>query len=205
MSMAGLVIFAVAYALAVATPGPAIMAVVAHVMGRGMAGVGAFIAGVMLGDFVWFTCAVLGLAALAHTFEAAFLAVKWAGVAYLCWLAWKLWRSSGAIGAVAPDRAARSAGRDFLGGLSLTLVNPKAMAFFLALLPVIVELDRLTLAGVAEIAAVMLVVLPGVLAAYALMARQARHLFQTPRAVRLLNRSCAVALAGAAATVAARS
>jgi threonine/homoserine/homoserine lactone efflux protein len=205
MSLTGLAIFAVAYALAVASPGPAIMAVVAHVMGRGMAGVGAFIAGVMLGDFVWFTCAVLGLAALAHTFEAAFLAVKWAGVAYLCWLAWKLWRSSGSVAAVEPDRAARSVGRDFLGGLSLTLGNPKAMAFFLALLPVIVDLDHLTLAGVAEIAAVMLVVLPGVLAAYALMARQARHLFRTPRAVRLLNRSCAVALAGAAATVAARS
>jgi threonine/homoserine/homoserine lactone efflux protein len=86
MTLTGLVIFAVAYALAVASPGPGVMGVVAHVMGRGMAGVGAFIAGIVLGDFVWLTCAVLGLAALAHTFETAFLVVKWLGVAYLAWL-----------------------------------------------------------------------------------------------------------------------
>jgi threonine/homoserine/homoserine lactone efflux protein len=50
----------------------------------------------------------------------------------------------------------------------------------------------------------MLIVLPAVMIAYAVLARQAKHLFRTPRAVRILNRSCAVALAGAAATVAAR-
>ncbi|MFO1091155.1 MAG: LysE family translocator [Hyphomicrobiales bacterium] len=204
MSLTGLAIFAVAYALAVASPGPGVMGVVAHVMGRGMAGVGAFIAGIVLGDFVWLTCAVLGLAALAHTFETAFLVVKWAGVAYLASLAFKLWTSGGLVRDLEPDRKAASAWRDFLGGLSLTLGNPKAMAFFLALLPVIVDLNRLTVAAFVEIATVMLVVLPGVMIAYAMLARQAKHLFHTPRAVRILNRTCAVALAGAAATVAAR-
>lgn len=204
MTLTGLAIFAVAYALAVASPGPGVMGVVAHVMGRGTAGVGAFIAGIVLGDFVWLTCAVLGLAALAHTFETAFLVVKWLGVAYLAWLAFKLWTSGGAVGELHADRKAVSAWRDFLGGLSLTLGNPKAMAFFLALLPVIVNLETLTVAAFFEIAAVMLIVLPAVMIAYAVLARQAKHLFRTPRAVRILNRSCAVALAGAAATVAAR-
>jgi threonine/homoserine/homoserine lactone efflux protein len=108
------------------------------------------------------------------------------------------------VAAVEPDRKAASTWRDFLGGLSLTLGNPKPMAFFLALLPVIVNLETLSVAAFLEIAAVMLIVLPAVMIAYAVLARQAKHLFRTPRAVRILNRSCAVALAGAAATVAAR-
>jgi threonine/homoserine/homoserine lactone efflux protein len=58
MSLYGLLVFALVYALAVATPGPAVAALIARVLGRGTHGMAAFVAGLMLGDLVWFTLAV---------------------------------------------------------------------------------------------------------------------------------------------------
>ena len=55
--------------------------------------------------------------------------------------------------------------RLFLATLSLTMGNPKTMVFFLALLPTVVKLETLTVAGFFEIAAVICVVLPAVLGA----------------------------------------
>jgi threonine/homoserine/homoserine lactone efflux protein len=55
-----------------------------------------------------------------------------------------------------------------------------------------------------EISAAIIIVQPLVLGAYALLAARARDLFTTPKAVRRLNRSSGVAMAGAAVVVATR-
>ena len=60
---AALLVFASALVVAAASPGPGIAAIVARVLGRGMRGAVAFTAGVALGDVVWLTIAVFGLAA----------------------------------------------------------------------------------------------------------------------------------------------
>ena len=69
----------------------------------------------------------------------------------------------------------------FMTGRALNLGNPKAIAFFLALLPSVVELDALGPLAVAELAAVIATI-----------------------AIRLVNRGSSVAVAGAAVAVAAR-
>ena len=92
--------------------------------------------------------------------------------------------------------------RLFLASLSLTLGNPKTMVFFLALLPTVVRLEDLTLAGFLEIAALSALILPLVLGAYVVAAVRARRLLQSPRAVRLVNRGGATVMAGAAVAVA---
>jgi threonine/homoserine/homoserine lactone efflux protein len=92
--------------------------------------------------------------------------------------------------------------RLFLGSFALTMGNPKTMVFFLALLPTVVQLEQLSLAGFLEISAVIVVVLPLVLGAYVLAAVRARRLLQSPSAVRLINRGSATVMAGAAVAVA---
>ena len=82
MSFSGLGIFCLVYFLAVASPGPGVAAVVARALAHGTRGAGAFIAGYVVGDLVWFTVAALGLAALAHSFQSVFVVVKYAGAAY---------------------------------------------------------------------------------------------------------------------------
>jgi len=74
--------------------------------------------------------------------------------------------------------------------------------FFLALLPTVVELDRLNAAGFAEIAAIIVVVLPTVLGTYVLAAARARRMLRNARAVQIVNRTGASMMAGAAIAVA---
>ena len=49
----------------------------------GTTGAVAFTVGIAIGDVVWLTLAIVGLAALAQAFHDVFLVVKWAGAAYL--------------------------------------------------------------------------------------------------------------------------
>jgi threonine/homoserine/homoserine lactone efflux protein len=204
MDLAGLVVFGTALLVAAASPGPGIAALVARVLGRGPRGAVAFSAGLAVGDVVWLACAVVGLAALAEAFHGLFLAIKYGGVAYLAYLAYRIWTAPVEARALAAETAREHPFRLFLAGLALTLGNPKVMVFYLALLPTILDLSRVTLWGFAELVGVTLSVLGLVFAAYALAAARARRLFTSPRALRALNRATGAAMAGAAVAIAAR-
>jgi threonine/homoserine/homoserine lactone efflux protein len=199
----GLLTFCAVYALTVASPGPGVAAVIARGLTHGMKGAPAFILGFMVGDLVWFALAATGLAALARTAATLFIAIKWVGVAYLLYLAYKLWSAPAERVEVKSDERAHG-WRAFVASFTLTLGNPKAILFFLALLPTVIDLTSMNLVRFLEISAAMCVVLPTVLFVYALLATKARQLFTTPSAVRKLNRSSGAAMAGAAVVVATR-
>ena len=204
MTLAGLLTFCAVYALAVATPGPGIAAIIARSLAHGAKGAPAFMAGFVIGDLVWFTIAATGLAALAKTAATLFIAIKWAGVAYLLFLAWKLWTAPAERVEVRDDDNRQHGWRAFVASFMLTLANPKTMVFFLALLPTVVALEKLTLVGFFEIAAAISIVLPLVLGSYVIAATRARRLFRSKAAMRAMNRGTGVAMAGAAVMVATR-
>lgn len=204
MSFTSLAVFAVALFVAAATPGPGIAAIVARVLGRGTGGAVGFAAGVALGDIVWLTVAVLGLAALAETFHGVFVAVKYAGVAYLLYMAWKIWSAPAEARDVTATPARDNPVKLFLAGLSVTMGNPKVMVFYLALLPSIIDLRGLTALGYVELVLTTATVLAMVFGGYILLAARARTLFTSARAVRTMNRTTGVVMAGAAAAIAAR-
>jgi len=204
MDLTALMIFTGALLVAAASPGPGIVALVARVLGGGLGGVVPFLAGLILGDLIWLAAAVLGLAVLAHTFHEAFAVIKFAGAAYLLYLAYRMWTApaDAETVAVAPrrDRGATL----FLTGLSVSLGNPKVAGFYLALLPNLIDLGHVDLLGYAELAGLCIAVLSLVLGGYALAAARARALFDSPRAVRLFNRTGSTLMAGAAVAVASR-
>jgi threonine/homoserine/homoserine lactone efflux protein len=204
MSIAGLLSFCAIYAVATASPGPGIAALLARVLGRGLRGIPAFIGGFVVGDLIWFTFAATSLAVLAQTFAGVFIAIKYAGAAYLLYLAWKLWTSPAQQTEVTEDRRADNPCRLFLGGLAVTLGNPKVIFFFLALLPQVIGVQDLSILGFAEIALLIVVILSSVLTAYALAAAGARRLFTSPRSMRIINRGTGTVMAGAAVAIAAR-
>lgn len=204
MDITGLLVFATALFIAAASPGPGIAAIVARVLGRGTQGAAAFGAGLAIGDVVWLTFAIAGLAALAQAFHGVFLVVKYAGAAYLLYLAYRLWTAPAAPQEVVADGKAEHPAKVFLGGLAVTMGNPKVMVFYLALLPTIVDLTRITLLGYAELVGATLTVLAVVFAAYIGLAARARRLFTSPRAIRILNRTTGTVMAGAAAAIASR-
>jgi threonine/homoserine/homoserine lactone efflux protein len=191
--------------LAVASPGPGVAAIVARVLGRGTRGAPAFIAGFLVGDLIWFTLAATGLAMLAQAAYAVFVVVKFAGAAYLLYLAYKLWTAPPAL--MGDEAVAARRERPiqlFMGSFALTMGNPKTMVFFLAVLPTVVELKRLTVGGFFEIALVICCVLPAVLGSYAFFAGRARKHLTRPQSVRWVQRGTGVVMAGAAVAVATR-
>ena len=204
MSLSGLGIFCAVYFFAVATPGPGVAAVIARALAHGTRGAGAFIAGFLVGDLLWFTVAATGLAALAQAAHAAFTTLKYAGAAYLLYLAYRIWTTpvqAPAAAAHVPDQQSRQL---FLGSLTLTLANPKTIAFFLALLPTVVDLAALRISGFCAIAVAISVILPLTLGSYVLLAARTRQMFQSARSIRVLNRGAGLAIASAAVAVATR-
>jgi threonine/homoserine/homoserine lactone efflux protein len=105
---------------------------------------------------------------------------------------------------IAADRRRESQLRLFLAGLALTLGNPKVVAFYLALLPNLIDLARVGVVGYVELASICVVVLTVVFGAYVIAAARARALFRSTRAMRLLNRTGGTMMAGAAVAVAAK-
>ena len=204
MEVTSLLIFAGALIVAAGSPGPSIAALVARVISKGFRDVFPFLAAMWIGEAIWLSMAVFGLAFVAQTFHLAFVLVKWAGVAYLAWLAWKMWTAPVAVAGREVPRADAPA-KLFLAGMAVTLGNPKIMMFYLALLPTIIDLGSVTLLGWAELTFTMALVLIAIDLAWVLAAAHARKLLKSERAMRIANRVSASTMAGAAAAIAARS
>ena len=201
MDVAALVLFASTLLVAAASPGPGVAALVAQVVGRGSRG-GAFAAGLILGDLVWLAVAILGLAVVAQTFHEVFLVIKYAGAGYLVYLAYRMWTAPAQPRDVAGDGCRDGYARLFFAGLAVTLGNPKVVAFYLALLPTLIDLPRVGLFGYIELAGISVVILTVVFGAYVIASARARSLFRSARAMRLLNRAGGTMMAGAAVVVA---
>jgi threonine/homoserine/homoserine lactone efflux protein len=202
LTLSSLLLFAAVYFAAVATPGPGIAALIARVLGHGLKGVAPFIAGYVVGDMIWLVLAGTGLSVVAHAFAGLFVAIKYAGAAYLLYLAWAMATASGATGVSAP--AASSGWRAFFGSLSLTLGNPKVMIFFLSIMPLVVDVRTLTPAALVELAAASALIISATLAAYSLAANRARTFLRSTRAMRIAHRAAGGVMAGVAVAVATR-
>ena len=106
MDISSLALFAGVYFLAVASPGPAIAALVARSLSTGFRRSLPFLAGIVAGDLVWFTLTALGLSVLMQSFHGVFVAIKYAGCAYLLYLAYKAWTAPAEAPARTPSRRA---------------------------------------------------------------------------------------------------
>jgi len=201
MTVAALMGFALALMVAAGSPGPSIAALVARVLTSGLRDVLPFLAAMWIGEVIWLAVAVAGLAVVAQAFAILFTLIKFAGVAYLLWLAWRMWTARADIASGTIPSGQRP-WRMFLAGMAITLGNPKIMVFYLAVVPTMLDLGRLTFAAWAELTLTMLVVLIAIDLGWALTAARARRLLKNRRAVRVANRTSAAVMVGAAAAIA---
>ena len=127
--------FVAAIIIFLALPGPGNLALITSTGKGGVAGGLAATFGVIAGDQVLMWAAVAGVAALLTTYPAAFHAVQWLGAAYLAWLGLKmLLAKPGAapILNIEPRQYFKQAGL-------ITLLNPKAIVFYMAFFPLFVD------------------------------------------------------------------
>jgi leucine efflux protein len=160
--------FVVAIIVFLLIPGPGNLALITSTTKGGMKGGVAATIGVILGDQVLMWLAVAGVAALLTAYPAAFHAVQWLGAAYLAVLGSRmLFARPGAAPVlhIKPHHYLRQA-------LTITLLNPKAIVFYMAFFPLFV--DPLQHRGLATFA-VMAATIATLTFAYGLIATVLTH------------------------------
>ena len=100
MSLSGFIGYSCALAIAAIIPGPQIFAIIAQALRRGYGHAAWMTLGMVLGDILYLTAVLVGLAFVAETLSFVLIALKWAGVVYLCWLAVEFWRSDPGLGEI---------------------------------------------------------------------------------------------------------
>lgn len=133
--------YLVGLALIILLPGPNSLYVLSVAARRGIRTGYTAAAGVWCGDTVLMTLSAAGVASLLQANALLFGIVKYAGAGYLTWLAigmmraaWSMWRArreQGAESAGQDDREAAGE-RPFRRALVISLLNPKAILFFIA-------------------------------------------------------------------------
>ena len=127
--------FVAAIVLFLAIPGPGNLALITSTGKGGVAGGLGATLGVIVGDQVLMWMAVAGVATVLATYPAAFVAVQWMGALYLTWLGWKLLSAKPGDAPVLNIRP-----RDFFQqAVVITLLNPKAIVFYMAFFPLFVD------------------------------------------------------------------
>jgi threonine/homoserine/homoserine lactone efflux protein len=202
MPLHALGLFCFLYFLLSLTPGPGVAAILARVLAHGQKDLAGFIFGFVIGDLIWFTLAASGMATVAHTAHSLMATLKYLGAAYLLYMAFRMWTAPVRPIATLEDPKRQRPSHLFVASLTLTLGNPKVMLFFLALLPTVLDLTRITLADSLKIGGAICIILSLVFWSYSLAAMRVRVLFSNPRSLRWLNRGSGTVMAGAAVAVA---
>lgn len=123
--------FCIAVFLFLALPGPGTLALLSSTSQGGLRAGVAATWGVIAGDQILLWLAAAGLATLLTRYPLAFSLMQALGAAYLIWLGLGLARSQPAGPAASAPATPRHARRAFL----ITVLNPKAIFFYLAFFP----------------------------------------------------------------------
>lgn len=144
--------FVLAVIVFLAIPGPGNLALLTSTAKGGLRGGLAATLGVIAGDQVLMWAAVAGVAAVLMTQPEFFQALQWMGAAYLSYVGYKMWTAKAGDAPVINI----TAGHYFRQSLWITLLNPKAIMFYMAFFPLFI--DPLAHAGVRTFAVMALTV-----------------------------------------------
>ncbi|MDU9394774.1 leucine efflux protein LeuE [Pseudomonas sp. zfem002] len=128
--------FVIAFIIVLAIPGPGNFALITATGKGGIKAGLAATCGVILGDQVLLWLAVAGVATLLAAYPAAFHVVQWAGAAYLAWIGLRMLLSKPGG---APRKSRMDNGHYLRQTMMITLLNPKAIMFYMAFFPLFVD------------------------------------------------------------------
>jgi homoserine/homoserine lactone efflux protein len=179
------------------SPGPAVFYVVSQGIRAFPRAVPATL-GILSANACYFALSATSLGALIAASARFFMIAKWAGAAYLIYLGIKSLRSAAAshsialTGTTTPGDGDARGGNDrrqiYLGALTLQLSNPKALLFFLALLPQFIDTQRAVAPQMLILAATSMLPECCILLAYGWLAHGAAHASARFGVTRSMNR-----------------
>lgn len=147
------------------TPGPSHLLMISVSMTNGFQRSLATAAGDLSANALQIMLAGLGLAAVVIQAPGAFIAIKWAGVAYLVWMGVRIILAS-ARGKDASAEARASLTELWLKGFITSTANPKAVVFFAALFPQFLNPDSALLPQIVVLGATYILIDGSFLCAY---------------------------------------
>lgn len=171
-----------------AVPGPVWVALLARSLSGGFASAWPLAVGVVLGDLMWPAVAIFGLSWIVSVYGDLLTVLKMLAAVTFGVMGLLLIRKSGSLSGADSrlTRPGRLAG--FLTGVAAVIGNPKAILFYMTVLPGFFDLSRLGGPDIAAILVISAVVpLVGNLA-LALFLDWARDLLSSPERVQMLNR-----------------
>ncbi len=198
-----LALFAAAIFVMVASPGPFVAGVAVRAAALGFRSGAAMAVGASVAEMIWIATAILGLGAIAAAHAELLVALKYVGAAWLLWIGIRLLTARHSL--AAPEGAVRRepVWRGVLTGLLLSLGNPKAALFYMALFPGFFDVARMTAADGLAILAVALPIGLATDLTYAWVAARARRFVADSAAARRIDRISGGVLCGAGVAIAA--
>ncbi|KPQ17948.1 MAG: putative threonine efflux protein [Rhodobacteraceae bacterium HLUCCO18] len=202
LTAAQLGLYATALFVLFLTPGPVWLATAARALAHGWVAAVPLVIGVALGDALWSVTAALGLAWIVGTYGWIMDALKWVAVAVFALMGWLLIRH--ADKAISADSALIRPGAmaGFLAGLVAILANPKAILFYMGMLPGFFDLTRITALDIVAIAGISTLVPLVGNTGFAILVDTARRRFSSPERLARINRIAGGLLIAVAAVIA---
>ena len=201
ISPAELLLYAGAMALLWAIPGPVWVALLARSLSGGFASAWPLALGVVLGDMIWPLAAIFGLSWILSVYGGFLAVLHWLAAAIFALIGLLLLRQPAS--SLTADRRLTKPGRwaGFAVGVAVVIGNPKAILFYMGVLPGFFDLSRVTGPDIVAILLVSgLVPLAGNLS-LALFLDRARKLISSPENLRRLNRISGALLIGVAIAI----
>ena len=196
ISFSDMALYAGALLILFLTPGPVWVALTARALSGGFHAAWPLALGVVVGDILWPFLAILGVTWIVGVFSGFMTVLRWVACATFLVMGALLIRHADAQ--LSSDSRLTRPGMlaGFLAGLAVILGNPKAILFYMGVLPGFFDLTQLRWPDILVIAAISAVVpLAGNLV-LALSIDRARRLLSSPRALRRTNIVAGVLLIG---------
>lgn len=196
LSVWDLLLYAAALFVLFLTPGPVWLALMARAVSGGFQAAWPLAVGVAVGDLIWPLVAIGGMSWLASSLSEVMLVLRWGACLMFVLMGVRVIRAAGRK--IAENRALTRPGAwaGFVAGVAVIMSNPKAILFYMGLLPGFFDLGALGWVDVAVIICLSFTVpLLGNLVMAALV-HSLRQVIASPAALRRLNLTSGALLIG---------
>ena len=201
MSITELYFYAFAMFILFLTPGPVWVVLLARIFSNGWSGGLLLACGVIIADFTWSFLAVISISSISEAIPSITKTLTWVAAGFFLYLAIKLWlKPSYDLNNINLSKVSSKLKfnsiylESFMTGLLVNFSNPKAILFYISIMPGFFVLNQLTNTDAVIIASISaLVPFIGNIILIALVS-PVRQLIQSPSAQKKLNQISSILL-----------
>ena len=167
-------------------PGPSVFLVIVKSMTSNLSQGLITIGGIVFANIIFILLVVYGVGALVASMDGLYAIIKFAGSAYLFWLGIKLLRTK--VKKAEIEQVTESSWHaNFTAGFIVTISAPRAILFYVSLLPNVIDLTKARVPDVLLLMLIATVAVGGAKLPYALLAYRSSLFLQEEKPKRVMN------------------